>query len=36
VHLDLISANRAILEEADSGAEYFFSGLCTACRSDLL
>jgi hypothetical protein len=36
VHLDLIAANRAILEEAGIPARNIsFSGLCTACRSDL-
>ncbi len=37
VHLDLIAANRAIL--ADAGVpsrQISFSGLCTACRTDLL
>jgi hypothetical protein len=36
VHLDLIAANRAILEEAGIPARNISSsGLCTACRSDL-
>jgi hypothetical protein len=36
VHLDLIAANRAILEEAGIPARNIsFSGLCTACGSDL-
>jgi polyphenol oxidase len=36
VHLDLIAANRAILEEAGILARNISSsGLCTACRSDL-
>jgi hypothetical protein len=36
VQLDLIAANRAILEEAGiSSRNISFSGLCTACRSDL-
>ena len=36
VHLDLIAANRAILEEAGIPARNIASsGLCTACRSDL-
>jgi polyphenol oxidase len=37
VHLDLIAANRAILEAAGIPAlNISFSDLCTACRSDLL
>ena len=36
VHLDLIAANRAILEEAGIPSRNISSsGLCTACRSDL-
>ncbi len=36
VHLDLVAANRAILEEAGIPARNISScGLCTACRSDL-
>ncbi len=37
VHLDLIAANRAILQEAGVPlAQISSSGLCTACRADLL
>jgi polyphenol oxidase len=37
VHLDLIAANRAILAEAGVSAQQISSsGLCTACRTDLL
>jgi YfiH family protein len=37
VHLDLIAANRAILADAGiPGRQISSSGLCTACRTDLL
>jgi hypothetical protein len=37
VHLDLVAANRAILTEAGvPPGQIFQSGLCTACRTDLL
>jgi copper oxidase (laccase) domain-containing protein len=36
VHLDLIAANRSILEDAGVPARQIFTaGFCTACRTDL-